>query len=126
MCFSYTRNRWLSIQPNFRRSDGTSSTITEFEASMGDCHRSCNQQMRNRPRGGPSLSLGVMGAVIHGSSETVAIFGSNGFSWNYFSTDAGVPGPSVPSANSESRVWRWEWGFRPNLEILGIAFTMDG
>src|SRR5260370_30004327 len=70
----------------------TPSTITEFEASMGAYDQSCNQQMRNSSaRGDYRYRFGVhgRGPLCRAAIATVAIFGSNGFSWNYFSVDAG-------------------------------------
>ena len=128
MCFSYTRESRLSIQPNFRRSDDTSFDHHGIRSFNGAYDRSRNQQMRNSSaRGTIVIASEFMGAVCFAGqpsrrsaiSAQMVLAGTT-LVWMLAFGSVGPFGEfRIPSL-------RWECGFRPNLEILGIAFTTDG
>src|SRR5229473_5726607 len=118
MCFSYSRESRLSIQPTSDARMLTPSTITEFEASMGAYDQSCNQQMRNSSaRGTIVIASEFMGAVRFAGqpsrrsrfSAQMVLAGTT-LVWMLAFGSVGPFGEfRIPSL-------RWEWGFRPNLE----------
>jgi hypothetical protein len=93
MCFSYSRESRLSIQPNFRRSDVNSFDhhgIRSFNGSLRSVVQSTNAEFVRAGDYRHRFGVHGRGPLCRAAIATVAIFGSNGFSWNYFSVDAGV------------------------------------
>src|SRR5260370_10385203 len=71
----------------------TPSTITEFEAFNGSLRSVVQSTNAEFVRAGDyrhRFGVHGRGLLCRAAIATVAIFGSNGFSWNYFSVDAGV------------------------------------